>query len=99
VQAAKLGSQWFGAASTTAWLGSGDGEKFVVGCPSGSFIEARVWVHAERRPESNPISNSKVLRVGYDLGEILLGENLRLCFGLGIKSLLNRCCERGKERS
>jgi hypothetical protein len=36
--------------SKTAWLGSGDGENFIVGCPSGSFIEVRVRVHAERRP-------------------------------------------------
>jgi hypothetical protein len=48
VQAAKLGSQWFGAASVTARLGSGDGEKFTMGCPSGSFIEVRVRVHVER---------------------------------------------------
>jgi hypothetical protein len=26
--------------------------------------------------ESNPISNSKVLHVGYDFGDILLEENL-----------------------
>jgi hypothetical protein len=99
VQAAKFGSQWFGAASATTQLGSADWEKFAIGCPSGSFIEARVRVHAERCPESNPISNSKVLRVGYNLGEILIGENLRLCFGLGIKSLSNRCCRarEGKE--
>jgi hypothetical protein len=62
--------------SKTAWLGSGDGENFIVGCPSGSFIEVRVRVHAKRRPKSNPITNSKVLHVGYDLGEILLGQNL-----------------------
>jgi hypothetical protein len=50
-------------------------------------------------PQIQSISNSKVLRTGYDLGEILLGENLRLCFGMGIKSLSNHCCRvrEGKE--